>query len=88
MNSRTIKNFGIGSLTYIVVFLADYIYELFQINTNSTIVTMLGLKIKTVMTKAQIDSTFTLTWKILITYVIFMIIWMSIFYLMRNKAVK
>ena len=45
------KLIGVGTVLWAIIFLVDYIYELFQINETSVVTTMTGLKITTVMTK-------------------------------------
>ncbi len=72
---KQIKYTSIGSTVWLVFFVFDYVIELFQINSSSKIVTFMGLKITTVMTKQKIDTVLSMTWKALIIYLIFIIIW-------------
>jgi len=60
------KLIGVGTVLWAIIFLVDYIYELFQINETSVVTTMTGLKITTVMTKEELNTHFALTLQALV----------------------
>lgn len=68
------KLIGVGTVLWAIIFLVDYIYELFQINETSVVTTVTGLKITTVMTKEELNTHFALTLQALILYVVFIIL--------------
>ena len=68
------KLIGVGTVIWAVIFLIDYIYELFQINETSVVTTMTGLKISTVMTKEELNTHFSLTLQALIMYLVFIVL--------------
>lgn len=78
---KLFKVFSLATVIYIVIFLIDYVYELFQINESGTHITILGLKIVTKITPEELYTTFSLTWQVLITYIIF-----TIFFIVVAKA--
>lgn len=82
------KYIGIGSAIWMVVFLIDYIYELFQINKNGVVTTFSGLRITTEMTKAELNTQFSLTWQALIMYILFLVIWVGISLLISSRKRK
>ncbi len=68
------KTFTLSSLVYLICFFLDYIVELFSINETSVKTTIFGLKIVTKMTMHSLNTTFSLTWYTLLTYVIFVLL--------------
>ncbi|AZZ61239.1 hypothetical protein DSM07_08050 [Oenococcus sp. UCMA 16435] len=86
---KQIKYTSIGSTVWFAIFVLDYVIELFQINSSSKIVTFMGLKITTVMTKQKIDTVLSMTWKALIIYLIFIIIWIfAVTLISKNRKQK
>lgn len=75
---KVTKYFGIGSIVFIILFLLDYIIELFQIYETSVKTTLLGLKITTKMTETSLNTNFSLTWRALITYMVFIVLWIIV----------
>jgi len=65
---------GVGTVLWAIIFLVDYIYELFQINETSVVTTMTGLKITTVMTKEELNTHFALTLQALVLYLVFIVL--------------
>ena len=65
------KAFDAGSSIYLVAFMIDYVAELFSINSSGIKTTALGLKIVTNMNEHSLNSTFSLTWRVLILYLVF-----------------
>ncbi|MEI5907981.1 hypothetical protein WAK64_13040 [Bacillus spongiae] len=72
------KYIGIGTVIWSIIFLIDYIYELFKINKTSDVTTLTGLRITTVMTKEELNTQFSLTWQSLIMYLVFVIVFVSL----------
>lgn len=68
------KTFTLSSLVYLICFFLNYIVELFSINETSVKTTIFGLKIVTKMTMHSLNTTFSLTWYTLLTYVIFVLL--------------
>lgn len=78
------KAFNAGSSIYLVVFMIDYIIELFSINSSGIKTTALGLKIITTMNGHSLNTTFSLTWGILISYLVFILFFMSAFHFFKK----
>ena len=78
------KAFNAGSSIYLVVFMIDYIIELFSINSSVIKTTALGLKIITTMNEHSLNTTFSLTWGVLISYLIFILFFMSSFHFFKK----
>ncbi len=68
------KLISVGTVLWAIIFLVDYIYELFQINETSVVTTMTGLKITTVMTKEELNTHFALTLQALVLYLVFIVL--------------
>lgn len=75
---RLFKKISLATVIYVVVFLIDYVIELFRITESGTHVTIMGLRIVTEMTPEELFTTFSLTWQVLITYIIFTIFFIII----------
>lgn len=82
---KNIKYLSIGTAVYLCMFLANYIYELFQIHSSGTVETILGLKIVTTMTDSEINTVFSLTPKVVVTYVGFLLLWMLVSNMLINR---
>ena len=78
------KAFDAGSSIYLVAFMIDYIIELFSINSSGIKTTALGLKIITTMNEHSLNTTFSLTWGILISYLVFILFFMLAFYFLKK----
>ena len=78
------KAFNVGSSIYLVVFMIDYIIELFSINSSGIKTTALGLKIITTMNEHSLNTNFSLTWEVLISYLIFILFFMFAFYFLKK----
>lgn len=85
---RLSKSFGIGTCIYLLLFLVDYVIELFQITQSGQKITLFGLKISTIMTNHSLNTNFTLTFKTLIMYLIFMLLWMLATTAIKRYRVK
>ncbi|WP_202982893.1 hypothetical protein [Oenococcus sicerae] len=79
MIKRLVKQLSIASTCWAVIFLIDYLIELFQINHTSTITTLSGLKIVTQITPRELNTEFTLTFQSLCLYLTFVVIWFVIY---------
>ncbi|BDR59768.1 hypothetical protein KIM322_00290 [Lactobacillus xylocopicola] len=82
------KAFKVGSSLYLLLFLLDYLIELFSISSSTVKTALLGLKITMKMSPATLDTVFSLTWQVLLTYLIFMIIFFTITYLFQKTKRK
>lgn len=78
------KVFDAGSSIYLAAFMIDYIIELFSINSSGIKTTALGLKIITNMNEHSLNTTFSLTLGILISYFVFILFFMSAFYFFKK----
>lgn len=68
---------------WLVLFLLDYLIELFQITKTSTVITFTGLKMNTTLTSSEIYTLFSPTLRILWTYLIFVCLWLACYRLFR-----
>lgn len=68
------KILELATTGYLIIFVVDAIFELFKINSSGTVTTFLGLQITTLMTAKKLDTTFSLTWSVLLWYIVFMVI--------------
>ena len=78
------KAFDAGSSIYLVAFMIDYVAELFSINSSGIKTTALGLKIVINMNEHSLNTTFSLTWRVLILYLVFISFFMSAFYFFKK----
>lgn len=74
---KLFKKISLATVIYVVVFLIDYVIELFRITDSGTHVTIMGLRIVTEMTPEELFTTFSLTWQVLLTYIIFTIFFIA-----------
>lgn len=72
------RAFITGFIFYVVVFFIDYGFELFQINKSGEYMTIMGLKIITKFSPHDLNTTFSLTPKIILTLVLFLAVIMII----------
>ena len=79
------KYIGVGTVIWSIVFLINYIYELFKITETSEVTTLTGLRITTVMTEEELHTNFSLTWQSLVVYLLFLIGFVSIAVLINSK---
>jgi hypothetical protein len=79
---KLFKKISLATVIYVVVFLIDYVIELFRITESGNHVTILGLRIVTEMTPEELFTTFSLTWQVLITYIIF-----TIFFIVTSSLI-
>ncbi|NBK97224.1 MAG: hypothetical protein EOM50_04295 [Erysipelotrichia bacterium] len=82
---KQLKYAGYASLIWIVLFLFDYIYHLFQIEKSGVVTTLMGLKITTEMTISELNTQFSLTIQALLIYIIFIAICVALFTVARKK---
>ncbi|HEC2149960.1 TPA: hypothetical protein R1940_001838 [Staphylococcus delphini] len=74
-------------IIWLILFLIDYLYELFQISESGERVTLMGLKIESHITKDEINTYFSLTPKLLLSFII-VLISVSIIYFLASKLNK
>lgn len=82
---KNIKYIGYGTITWMVIFVINYIYELFKINESGTIITLTGLKITTLMTEKELYTEFSLTKQSLVMYISFIICWFIVCYFINYR---
>lgn len=83
---RYMKQISLASTCWLIIFILDFVIELFQVTKSGTKETVLGLKIITRMTPHELNTVFSLTFKTLISYLIFILIWLAVYYfIVRNK---
>lgn len=83
---KYMKQISIASACWLIVFILDSVIELFQVTTSGTKETMFGLKIINKMTTHELNTVFSLTFKSLIFYLTFILIWLVIYsFIVRNK---
>lgn len=80
---KLFKKISLATVIYVVFFLIDYVIELFRITDSGTHVTIMGLRIVTEMTPEELFTTFSLTWQVLITYIIF-----TIFFIVSSSLIN
>lgn len=78
------KSLSIGTGIYLAIFLLDYIIELFQITQSGSKITLLGLKIETLMTKQSLNTNFSLTYRSVLSYILFISVWMILTYVLKK----
>lgn len=81
---KNIKYLSVGTAVYLFIFLADYIYELFQIHSSGTVETILGLKIVTQITETELNSLFSITPKAFVIYLVFVLMWVVLSNIVSN----
>lgn len=65
-----IKKILTGSAIWVTLFLVNSFYELFKINNDSNITTIMGLNINIKFTDTELYTVFKLTYKVIIVYLI------------------
>ena len=85
INSSFFKQVKIATVVFVAVFIIDFVIELFQINGSAVKTTLLGLRIKTSVNPAELFTTFALTLRVLISYLIFIVSWVSVFMIARRQ---
>lgn len=82
---KIIKTLYHGSIVWIVIFIVDSIYTLYQMNESGVKTTFSGLRIATVITTDELNTTFTLTLQAIWMYLLFISIWILLFSLSLLK---
>ncbi|MHA8042358.1 hypothetical protein ACWYYG_00070 (plasmid) [Staphylococcus xylosus] len=78
------KVLTLSFIVWLILSLTDYLYELFQIDKSGTIVTLMGLRIESHITKDEINTYFSLTPQMIVSFLIILIILSLIFFLISN----
>lgn len=63
----------------------DYIIKMFNINSYGIKITALGLKIITNIYEHSLNTNFSLTWRVLILYLFFILLFMSALYFLKKQ---
>ena len=82
---KQLKYLGYGSVLWLFLFIIDYAYHLLHINKSGVVMTVLGLKIETLMEPNKLFTQFSLTLRALITYIIFIIVCNIIFTILNLR---
>ena len=83
------KYVGYGTMLWAFLFMCDYTYHLFQIDKSGVVTTILGLRIKTVMNQKGIQTDFSLTYRALLIYVLFIILYTILLTILdKRKAAR
>lgn len=82
---KILKNVGLGSLLFLVLFLINSFYALFTQQPNTTISTIMGLKINNSTTSAELYNNLSLTNTFIFVYIIFISVFLIISLLVLPK---
>ncbi|GEB28718.1 Uncharacterised protein [Enterococcus casseliflavus] len=74
-----------GTTIWAILFIITGFMTLFQINETTSVTTLLGLKISTVFSDSELNTTFTLTYKVIFGLLVINLLTYIIFYIMRKK---
>lgn len=74
-----------GTTIWAILFIITGFMTLFQINETTSVTTLLGLKISTVFSGNELNTTFTLTYKVIFGLLIINLLTYIIFSIMRKK---
>lgn len=70
---KVFKFFTQANMLYVIIFMVDYVVELFRITESGYYTTLLGMQIDMVMDKHGIETNFSLLWWSLLLYILFVI---------------
>ena len=73
-----LKNISFGSIIFVLLFLINSFYSLFTQKPNTTISTLMGLKITNITTSAELYNNFSLTSKFIFMYLGFMLLFLLV----------
>ena len=73
------------NLTFLTLLTTDIILHLFQINETSSVLTLLGIRIDTVISPRTIDTMFSLDVRLLSTYLITLALLFPLFYVLDKR---
>ncbi|MFT8813050.1 hypothetical protein [Oenococcus sp.] len=82
---KYMKQLSIASSCWMLIFVLDYIIELFQIDESGVVTTLTGLRIETHITPDELNSLFSLTWQAVGLYALFVVIWFAVYHMFQIK---
>lgn len=80
----TKKNILMGTIIWILLFFVNSFYELFKIDTNSNITTLMGLNINVKFTDSELYTVFKLTYKVVIVYLAVIVTTFAISFIIKK----
>ncbi|XUC83543.1 hypothetical protein IGI92_000515 [Enterococcus sp. DIV2379] len=75
-----------GTTIWAILFIITGFMTLFQINETTSVTTLLGLKISTVFSNSELNTTFTLTYKVIFGLLVINLLTYIIFSIMKKKS--
>lgn len=88
MKKKLLNYFKWGNIVYLFLVIANLLIELFQIYESSTIVTLFGIKIITKITPNELNTTFLLDNRLLLSYSVTILLFLLIGYLLNRGKMK
>lgn len=88
MNKKLLNCFKWGNIAYLFLVSIDLLVELFQINESGTVVTLFGIKIISRITPSELNTTFLLQNRLIISYVVTMVIFLLAGYILNKRKSK
>ena len=82
---KYMKQLSIALTLYMIVFVLDFIKTLFTIQHSGVVYTMLGMRITTTMTAHSLENVFLLTYKNLLSLLVFCALWMGVYFIIDKK---
>ncbi|MCP3031580.1 hypothetical protein LF817_09480 [Halobacillus sp. A1] len=75
----------IGTVIYLTLFLIDYLTALYSIGESGMYHSLLGLRIDLRMNEEELFTTFSLTPKVLFTYILWMVLVWLVFMIVKKR---
>lgn len=88
MNKKLLNYFKWGNITYLFLVAIDLLVELFQINESGTVLTLFGVKIISRITLSELNTTFLLHHRLIISYMVTMAVFLLAGYLLNKKKLR
>ena len=88
MNKKLLNYFKWGNITYLFLVAIDLLVELFQINESGTVLTLFGVKIISRITPSELNTTFLLQHRLIISYMVTMAVFLLAGYLLNKKKLR
>ncbi|TWT12109.1 hypothetical protein [Streptococcus sp. sy004] len=85
MNKQLLHLIKRGSIFYLFLVVIDLLIELFQITKSGTIITLFGVKIISKITPNELNTTFLLHDRLLISYLVTMLAFLLGAYFVNKK---
>ena len=88
MNKKLLNYFKWGNITYLFLVAIALLVELFQINESGTVLTLFGVKIISRITPSELNTTFLLHHRLIISYMVTMAVFLLAGYLLNKKKLR